>query len=63
MSHPIQQIVKMMAILLLRKKLTQGLPIFGMAVGAVMNYQQSRKITEIAHKFYQKRYLNEKYNG
>ncbi|WNB93146.1 EcsC family protein [Bacillus sp. NEB1478] len=63
MSHPIQQIVKMMAILLLRKKLTQGLPIFGMAVGAVMNYQQSRKITEIAHKFYQKRYLLEKYNS
>ncbi|MCM3717939.1 EcsC family protein [Fictibacillus phosphorivorans] len=63
MSHPIQQIVKMMAILLLRKKLTQGLPIFGMALGAIMNYQQSRKITEIAHKFYQKRYLNEKYYG
>ncbi len=61
MSHPIQQAVKMMAILLLRKKLTQGLPIFGMALGAVMNYQQSRKITEIAHKFYQKRYLFEKY--
>jgi hypothetical protein len=61
-SHPIQQIAKMMAILLLRKKLTQGLPIFGMALGAVMNYQQSRKITEIAHKFYQKRYLMEKYN-
>jgi hypothetical protein len=63
MSHPVQQIVKMMAILLLRKKLTQGLPIFGMALGAVMNYQQSRKVTEIAHKFYQKRYLFEKYNG
>ncbi|MBN3556432.1 EcsC family protein [Fictibacillus nanhaiensis] len=61
MSHPIQQAVKMMAILLLRKKLTQGLPIFGMALGAFMNYQQSRKITEIAHKFYQKRYLFEKY--
>ncbi len=61
MSHPIQQAVKMMAILLLRKKLTQGLPIFGMALGAIMNYQQSRKITEIAHKFYQKRYLYEKY--
>ncbi|MBY6035189.1 EcsC family protein [Fictibacillus nanhaiensis] len=61
MSHPIQQIVKMMAILLLRKKLMQGLPIFGMALGAVMNYQQSRKITDIAHKFYKKRYLSEKY--
>ncbi|MBX4341126.1 EcsC family protein, partial [Mycobacterium tuberculosis] len=56
-----QQAMKMMAILLLRKKLTQGLPIFGMALGAFMNYQQSRKITEIAHKFYQKRYLFEKY--
>jgi hypothetical protein len=61
-SQPIRQIAKTMAIMLLRKKLTQGLPIFGMALGAVMNYQQSRKITEIAHKFYQKRYLMEKYN-
>jgi hypothetical protein len=63
MSHPLKQIVKMMAIMLLRKKLTQGLPIFGMALGAILNYQQARKVTEIAHKFYQKRYLFEKYNS
>ncbi|MFE1243602.1 MULTISPECIES: EcsC family protein [Fictibacillus] len=63
MSHPVKQIVKVMAILLVRKKLMQGIPVFGMALGAVLNYQQSRKITEIAHKFYQKRYLFEKYNG
>ncbi|MGC4376093.1 EcsC family protein [Fictibacillus sp. Mic-4] len=60
MSYPLKQGIKGMAIMLLRKKIVQGIPLFGIAFGAGMNYQQTRTITEFAHKFYQKRFLLEK---
>lgn len=59
-EHTMKQLVKTVAIQMLRKKVVQGIPLLGMAFGASMNYQFSRQVTEIAHQFYQKRYLYEK---
>ncbi|WP_026671622.1 EcsC family protein [Alkalihalobacterium bogoriense] len=59
-QQPVSQVVKASVIMLLRKKLIQGIPLFGMAVGATVNYSFSRKITEVAQKFYQKRQLLER---
>ncbi len=49
-----------MVIALFRKKLIQGIPLVSMAIGAGANYQLTRKVTEVAHKYYQLRYLKEK---
>ncbi|RBW71467.1 EcsC family protein [Bacillus taeanensis] len=56
----LKQAAKAFMITILRKKMIQGIPLIGIVFGAGMNYQFSRTITEIAHKFYQKRYLLEK---
>ncbi|HET7626816.1 MAG TPA: EcsC family protein [Bacillales bacterium] len=60
MEHTLKQLVKSVVIQLLRKKVVQGVPLLGMAFGAGVNYQFSRRISELAHYFYQKRYLYEK---
>jgi hypothetical protein len=57
---PIQQIVKAMVIALFRKKVIQGVPLVSMAIGASVNGQLTRKVTDFAHKYYQLRYLKEK---
>jgi hypothetical protein len=59
-EHTVKQLAKSVVIQLLRKKVIQGVPLIGMAFGATMNYQFSRQVTELAHQFYQKRYLYEK---
>ncbi|WP_209122101.1 EcsC family protein [Alkalihalobacillus sp. BA299] len=59
-QHPLRQLIKAMMIMLLRKKLIQGVPLIGMAFGATLNYQFSRQVTEVAQRFYQKRLLLEK---
>jgi hypothetical protein len=59
-SQPIRQLVKGMVITMLRKKLIQGVPLVGMVFGATINYQFSRKVTNIAQRFYQKRNLLER---
>ncbi|MBU8905182.1 EcsC family protein [Desertibacillus haloalkaliphilus] len=61
LQQPANQVLKAMLIVLLRKKLIQGVPLIGMAFGASMNYQFTRQVTEFAHRFYQKRFLLEKY--
>lgn len=60
LQQPLKQIVKMIAISLLRKKVIQGVPLLGMAVGATINYQFTKQVTDVAHAFYQKRHLYEK---
>ncbi|MFC4321084.1 EcsC family protein [Litchfieldia salsa] len=60
MGQPLKQILKGFVIFMFRKKLIQGLPLIGMTIGASMNYQFTRQITEFTHKFYQYRYLKEK---
>ncbi len=60
MAHPLKQLMKAMLIIVFRRKIVQGVPLIGMAIGAGMNYQLTRKVTEFAHKYYQLRYLKEK---
>jgi hypothetical protein len=60
LEQPLQQLFKAVVITLFRKKLVQGVPLISMAIGAVANYQLTRKVTELAQKYYQLRYLKEK---
>ncbi|MDR7000859.1 EcsC family protein [Neobacillus niacini] len=60
LEQPIQQLLKAMVIAIFRKKLIQDIPLVSMAIGAGANYQLTRKVTEVAHKYYQLRYLKEK---
>ncbi|WP_141432027.1 EcsC family protein [Bacillus sp. 03113] len=56
----LKEILKIVVIFLLRKKTFQGFPIISMAIGAGINYQLTRKVTDFSHKYYQMRYLFEK---
>lgn len=60
LEQPVQQLLKALVITLFRKKVIQGIPLVSMAIGAGANYQLTRKVTDLAHKYYQLRYLNEK---
>ncbi|WP_050616047.1 EcsC family protein [Bacillus testis] len=60
LEQPLKQVMKYLAISLLRKKKVQGLPLFSMVVGAGNNYSLTRRVSEFAHRFYQYRYLKEK---
>lgn len=59
-EQPLQQILKGLMIFLFKNRRLQGIPIFSMVMGAGMNYQLTRKVTDFAHKYYQMRYLLEK---
>lgn len=60
LDHLVKQLVKVSAISMLRKKMIGGIPLIGMAIGAGVNYQMTRQITEFAHQFYRYRLLLEK---
>jgi hypothetical protein len=60
LEQPIQQLLKAFVIAIFRKKLIQGMPLLSMAIGAGANYQLTRKVTNVAHRYYQLRYLKEK---
>lgn len=60
MEQPLKQILKALAIILLKKKTFQGIPIVSIGIGAVMNDHITKKVSEFAHKFYQRRFLLEK---
>ena len=57
MDEPLKQLLKLGAILMLKKNLISGIPILSMAVGAGCNYQTARKVTEFASRYYQYKYL------
>ncbi len=59
LQQPIKQLAKGMALLFLKKKLIYGLPIVSVTVGASSNYFLAKQVSEIAHHFYEKRYLLE----
>ena len=48
----LKQGLKGLAIIML-KKMIQGVPFISMALGAGMNYQLTRKVSDFAHKYYQ----------
>jgi len=56
----LKQGLKGIAIMIFRKKLIQGIPFISMAIGAGVNYQLTRKVTDFAHRYYQMRYLLKK---
>ncbi|MFD3445310.1 EcsC family protein [Microbacteriaceae bacterium 4G12] len=56
----LKQLLKTFAIYSLRRKLFQGIPMFGIAIGSTVNYRLTRNVTEFTHRFYQMRYLLEK---
>ncbi|MBV7507390.1 EcsC family protein [Bacillus sp. sid0103] len=60
LEQPVQQLMKALIITLFRHKRIQGIPLVSMAIGAGANYQLTRKVTDLAHKYYQLRYLREK---
>ncbi len=59
-EQPFQQLLKAMVITLFRKRMVKGIPLVSMAIGAGANYQLTRKVTDLAHKYYQFRYLKAK---
>ena len=60
---PLKQVVKGTVLMMLRKKIIQGIPLFGIAIGAGVNYRFTRSVSEAAHHFYQKRFLSELERG
>lgn len=56
----LKQILKTFSIYALRRKLFQGVPVLGIAIGSTVNYRLTRNVTEFANRFYQVRYLLEK---
>ncbi|MBF0706240.1 EcsC family protein [Alkalihalobacillus hwajinpoensis] len=63
LQGPMKQIIKGTVLMMLRKKVIQGIPLLGIAIGAGVNYRFARTVSETAHKFYQKRFLNELEKG
>lgn len=61
-EQPLKQVFKAITILLFKNKTLQGIPLVSMAIGAGINYQLTRKVTDFAHSYYQLRYLTEKEN-
>ncbi len=57
---PLKHIVKAVAISVLRKRMIQGIPLISMAIGAGMNYQLTRQVSDFAHNYYRFRFLMEK---
>ena len=56
----LKQILKTFSIYALRRKLFQGIPVIGMAIGSTVNYRLTRNVTEFANRFYQVRHIVEK---
>ncbi|MCD8501899.1 MAG: EcsC family protein [Bacillaceae bacterium] len=57
LQQPLRQLAKAILIFSLRNKLYKGVPLFGLTLGAVANYQLAKQVTEISHQFYQKRHV------
>ncbi len=60
LEQPIQQIFKTIAILSLRKKKFQGIPLLSIGIGATVNYRLARNVTSLAKHFYQYRFIHDK---
>ncbi|PPA71637.1 EcsC family protein [Jeotgalibacillus proteolyticus] len=60
LEGPMKQLFKSTAISLFRKKKISNLPVVSMSIGALSNYQLTRRITDFAEKFYQYRFLMDK---
>jgi hypothetical protein len=63
LQEPLNQVMKGLMIQLFRKKEVSGIPLISMTIGAMTNYQLTRRVTTFAEKFYQYRYLHDKKEG
>ncbi|QTN00081.1 EcsC family protein [Sediminibacillus dalangtanensis] len=57
LHQPIKQAIKSLLILTARKKVVQGIPLLGIATGAVWNYRLAKRVGEFSLRYYQKRCL------
>lgn len=60
LEQPMKQLLKALAIRLFKNKKMEGIPIISIVIGASMNYQLTKNVTDFTQKFYQMRYLIEK---
>ena len=62
-SHSLEflmkQVAKLSVLTLFKKKLITGLPLVSIAIGAGVNYQVTRQITDFANKYYQYRLIKD----
>ena len=56
-DEPLKQLIKVSVILMFTKKKYSGLPVISLAIGAGVNYQTTRKVTDFALKYYQYKHL------
>ncbi|MBS4176040.1 EcsC family protein [Lederbergia citrea] len=61
-DEPLKQLLKISLIVMFSKKTISGIPLISLAIGAGVNYQTTRKVTDFALKFYQYKHLLDK-NG
>lgn len=61
-DEPLKQLLKISLIIMFSKKTFSGIPLISVAIGAGMNYQTTRQVTDFAKKYYQYKHLLEK-NG
>lgn len=59
-QQPLKQLMKLLVLKFARRKLIQGIPLAGIALGAGINYRFACEVSDISHMFYQKRWLKEK---
>ena len=62
-DEPLKQLLKISLIMMFSKKTISGKPLISMAIGAGVNYQCTRKVTNFALKYYQYKHLLEKNGG
>lgn len=63
LQQPVKQIVKELFLFVYKRKLAQGIPLLGITIGGAANYFLAKQVSEIAHHFYQKRFLLEQKNS
>ncbi|MED1203195.1 EcsC family protein [Heyndrickxia acidicola] len=63
LEEPLKQLVKVFFIASFSRKTLSRIPLLSMGIGAVSNYRYTRKVTEFASRYYQYRYLLDKYSA
>ncbi|WP_226667032.1 EcsC family protein [Metabacillus litoralis] len=60
MDYLLKQIAKLSVLALFKRKLIAGIPLVSIMIGAGINYQNTRHVSEFANRYYQYRYISEK---
>ena len=60
LEGPLKQLIKSSAISLFRKKRISNVPVISVSIGALSNYQFTRRVTDFTERFYQYRFLLDK---